>query len=238
VTGLNEGVNTGSFALCRRRRLAPGALGNSYTRFYNYSFLNQIRLMMEGIAEPVATYNRWQELGRQVRKGSKAKVVLAPALISREAKDANGNVLIGDNGRPRKRQILVGFRVEAVLSLSLLPTPVPPRLSGALNLYARAPHGFDATEKDAILLLATHASLALATTEAVTIAKLREAQLHQAIDSRDVIGQAKGVLMGRRNISAAEAFDILRFTSQNLNVKLSEIAKIVAAQPDILDHSS
>ena len=72
---------------------APGALGNTYTRFYNYSFLNQIRLLMQGIAEPVATYNRWQELGRQVRKGSKAKVVLAPVLISRDAKDANGNVV-------------------------------------------------------------------------------------------------------------------------------------------------
>jgi N-terminal domain of anti-restriction factor ArdC len=55
---------------------APGALGDTYTRFYNYSFLNQIRLMMQGVCEPVATYKRWQELGRQIRKGSKAKVVL------------------------------------------------------------------------------------------------------------------------------------------------------------------
>jgi hypothetical protein len=124
--------------------------------------------------------------------------------------------------------------VEAVLSLSLLPTPVPPRLSGALNLYSESPDGLDAIDRDAILLLATHASLALATTEAVTSAKLREAQLHQAIDSRDVIGQAKGILMSRRNISAEEAFDILRASSQNLNVKLAEVAKVLAAQPDIL----
>lgn len=125
--------------------------------------------------------------------------------------------------------------VEAVLSLSLLPAPVPPRLSGALNLYSHSSAGLDDIDRDAILLLATHASLALATTEAVTTGKLREAQLHQAIDSRDVIGQAKGILMGRRNISAEEAFDILRSSSQKLNVKLSEIAKAVAAQPDILD---
>jgi hypothetical protein len=45
---------------------APGSLGNTYTRFYNYSFLNQVRLMMQGTFEPVATYKRWQELGRQV----------------------------------------------------------------------------------------------------------------------------------------------------------------------------
>lgn len=124
--------------------------------------------------------------------------------------------------------------VEAVLSLSLLPMPVPPRLSGALNLYANSPDGLSAIDKDAILLLSTHASLALATTEAVTSATLREAQLHQAIDSRDVIGQAKGILMGRRNISADEAFDILRSSSQHLNVKLTEVAKVLTAQPDIL----
>jgi len=89
---------------------APGALGDTYTRFYSYSFLNQIRLMMQSVAEPVATYNRWQELGRQVRKGAKAKVVLAPVLVGREAKDDNGNVILGDDGKPRKQQVLVGFR--------------------------------------------------------------------------------------------------------------------------------
>jgi N-terminal domain of anti-restriction factor ArdC len=88
---------------------APGSLGTTYTRFYNYSFLNQIRLMMQGTREPVATYNRWVELGRQVRKGSKAKVVLAPIMVSRDAKDGE-NLVIGADGKPRKRQILVGFR--------------------------------------------------------------------------------------------------------------------------------
>ncbi len=89
---------------------APGSLGTTYTRFYNYSFLNQIRLMMQGIHEPVATYNRWQELGRQVRKSSKAKVVLAPIIVNRERKDTNGNVVLGSDGKPSKGQVLVGFR--------------------------------------------------------------------------------------------------------------------------------
>jgi serine/threonine protein kinase len=66
--------------------------------------------MMQGTREPVATYSRWIELGRQVRKGSKAKVVLAPVMVGRESKDANGNIVIGGDGKPCKRQILVGFR--------------------------------------------------------------------------------------------------------------------------------
>jgi antirestriction protein ArdC len=89
---------------------ARGALGDTYARFYNYSYLNQIRLMMQGVAEPVATYNRWLELGRQVRKGSNAKIVLAPIMVNRDQKDANGNVVLGEDGKPRKRQVLVGFR--------------------------------------------------------------------------------------------------------------------------------
>lgn len=140
-----------------------------------------------------------------------------------------------DSPYPRFTQAARTLGVEAVLSLSLLPTPEPPNLSGALNLYSREPDGLDAVDKDAILLLATHASLALASTEAVTTARLREAQLHQAIDSRDVIGQAKGILMGRRNVSAEEAFDILRASSQHLNVKLAQVAKVLTAQPDLLD---
>ncbi len=39
---------------------APGSLGNTYCRFYNYSFLNQIRLLMQGVSEPCATYNKWE----------------------------------------------------------------------------------------------------------------------------------------------------------------------------------
>jgi antirestriction protein ArdC len=89
---------------------APGSLGTTYTRFCPYSYLNQIRLLLQGVAEPVATYNRWQELGRQVRKGSKAKVVLAPVMVSRDAKDGNGNIVVGDDGKPGRRQALVGFR--------------------------------------------------------------------------------------------------------------------------------
>lgn len=89
---------------------APGSLGDTYRRYYDYSFLNQIRLMMQDVREPVATYNRWHELGRQVSKGSKAKVVLAPVMVNRDPKDGNGNIVIRSDGNPRKRQVLVGFR--------------------------------------------------------------------------------------------------------------------------------
>lgn len=67
----------------------PGSVGNVYNRFYNYSFLNCMLLMMQGAREPVATYNRWQAVNRQVRKGEKAMEILRPVIIRRKKDDAD-----------------------------------------------------------------------------------------------------------------------------------------------------
>lgn len=124
----------------------------------------------------------------------------------------------------------------SVLSTAVLPNVTPPRLSGALNVYSAATGKLgDEATRDQALLLATHASLALASTEAIRLAELREAQLRRALETRDLIGQAKGILMQRRGLSADEAFDLLRHTSQNLNVKLTELAHTLATRHTELD---
>ncbi|WP_232668470.1 GAF and ANTAR domain-containing protein [Pseudonocardia sp. TRM90224] len=136
---------------------------------------------------------------------------------------------------PRWSAAATELGVAAVFSTSLIPAPTPPQLSGAFNLYSFRPGGLDEIDRDEVLLLATHASLALARTDAVTKADLQKAQLEQAIESRDVIGQAKGVIMTRRGVAADEAFDILRRTSQQLNVKLVELAKTLTERHAELD---
>jgi hypothetical protein len=45
-----------------------------------------------------------------------------------------------------------------------------------------------------------------------------------------VIGQAKGILMQRHDLSADEAFDLLRRTLRKLNVKLATLAATIAAR--------
>lgn len=123
----------------------------------------------------------------------------------------------------------------AVLSTALLADSRPPQLTGALNIYSRTLHGLGAEARDMALLLATHASLALATVKALSTAELQVAHLRKAIDSRDVIGQAKGILMQRRGITAEDAFDLLRRTSQDLNVKLAQLAETLATRHTELD---
>jgi hypothetical protein len=68
--------------------------------------------------------------------------------------------------------------------------------------------------------LAAHASVAArAVDERSTLQNLGRG-LQQALLSRDVIGQAKGILMERLKITPEDAFDLLRRSSQHLNVKL------------------
>ena len=88
---------------------------------------------------------------------------------------------------------------------------------GALNLYSRTPHAFDDESEQVGLLFASHAAVAFAGVR-------KEAQLAQAVVSRDLIGQAKGILMERYKISPERAFLLLTRVSQDSNRKLHDIA--------------
>jgi len=88
---------------------------------------------------------------------------------------------------------------------------------GALNLYSKAADAFDEGSRTVGLVFAAHAAVALSTA-------IHEEQMDEALQSRDLIGQAKGILMAREGVSAKEAFDMLRRASQRLNVKLRDVA--------------
>lgn len=56
--------------------------------------------------------------------------------------------------------------------------------------------------------------------------------LRRALASRDVIGQAKGVLMERLKVTADEAFALLVQSSQRRNVRVAELAAELAETGD------
>ena len=89
---------------------------------------------------------------------------------------------------------------------------------GALNLYARQPHAFGEESEDVGLVLAAHAAVALASAQ-------NEQHLRRAVDNRDLIGQAKGILMERYRLTADQAFQALSRVSQQTNRKLVDIAE-------------
>jgi transcriptional regulator with GAF, ATPase, and Fis domain len=96
---------------------------------------------------------------------------------------------------------------------------------GAMSLYSHRPRGLDDTAEELGLILATHAALTL---EAVQ----RSRQFRSALGSRDIIGQAKGILMERYEISPAAAFSLLTKLSQESNKPVVVIAKeLVETKP-------
>ena len=143
--------------------------------------------------------------------------------------------LAADRNWPRFGPAAAELGMAAVISTALLPDAQSVIRSGALNVYSHRPHSLTDQDRMIALLLATHASLAVAHSQSVTASRLQAERLRRAIDSRDVIGQAKGILMDRQGISAGEAFDLLRRTSQQLNVKLVEIAETLATRHAELD---
>jgi len=89
---------------------------------------------------------------------------------------------------------------------------------GALNLYGRVPDAFTDESEQVGLLMAAHAAIAYAGVR-------KEAHLAQALVSRELIGQAKGILMERYQISGERAFLVMTRVSQNSNRKLHDVAE-------------
>jgi hypothetical protein len=102
---------------------APGHLGDTYTRFHDYSLTNMMLFRMQGVFEPVAPFSRWKSLGRHVLRGARAKDVIVPVLITEPA-PADETV---EEKRERVAR-LVGFKVvRAVFGLSDTEGPdIPP----------------------------------------------------------------------------------------------------------------
>jgi GAF domain-containing protein len=116
-----------------------------------------------------------------------------------------------------------------VQSVWSLPLNLRDRTTGALNLYSTTRRSWDDPAAGAARGLARQAAVVLANATTLMTVQLRNQQLQQAVESRDLIGQAKGILMARQSISADEAFDILRRASQRANWKLRDIAADLVA---------
>jgi hypothetical protein len=101
-------------------------------------------------------------------------------------------------------------------------------VEGSLNTYSTSQEAYSDEAQHIGLILAAHASTAAgAVRERAALRNLAD-NLEQALLSRDVIGQAKGILMERLKITPEDAFDLLRLTSSRLNKKLHLLATTLA----------
>jgi GAF domain-containing protein len=120
--------------------------------------------------------------------------------------------------------------VHSTLSMPIMNGDVS---MGALNLYARDAGAFDEDAEAVGYDLAGAAGCVLANVSAYWTAFELGQNLSEAMRSRAVIEQAKGMLMAQSpNLDADAAFAVLRRASQRENVKLRDIAqRIVDRRP-------
>jgi hypothetical protein len=109
--------------------------------------------------------------------------------------------------------------VRSALAFRLSSRPI-----SALNLYAHLPAAFGSTDRAKGLIFATLAGLALENAGDRADEEERLVNLRKALATRELIGQAQGILIERERITADQAFDVLRRASQHLNIKIREVA--------------
>jgi GAF domain-containing protein len=114
-----------------------------------------------------------------------------------------------------RREALAQTPIRSIISFRLFGDS---QNVGALNFYAEQSNAFDDESMEVGLLFATHTALAWNTLR-------RDRQFRSALASRDVIGQAKGILMERFKIDAMAAFGLLTRLSQESNVPVAQIAR-------------
>jgi GAF domain-containing protein len=127
------------------------------------------------------------------------------------------------NGRwPRfaPRALEAGFR-----SVHALPMRLRGQTIGALNLFRAAGGGLDEADVLAAQALADIATIAILQQRAAVEAGVLSEQLSQALNTRIVIEQAKGVLAERATLDMEQSFARLRVHARNHNLRLAEVAQ-------------
>ena len=109
-----------------------------------------------------------------------------------------------------------------VRSMLCVPLWVDEKRLGSLSLYSTTPEAFDERSRRLADVLAVHSAVVLSDAQRIE-------NLGLALRNRDLIGQAKGILMERHRITADAAFEMLSGASQRVNRKVSSVAEDLAS---------
>ena len=125
-----------------------------------------------------------------------------------------------DTNWPAFSEAAAARGVKSTLSLPLVANHEG---VGALNLYSRTGGAFSDEDEQVAMQFANQAGIVLANAQAYWDAHQLSQDLNEAMKSRAVIEQAKGILMAQGR-TADEAFQILVRASQRENIKLRDVA--------------
>jgi len=105
--------------------------------------------------------------------------------------------------------------------------PIQEAVTGALNIYAVVSNAFDDEAVTLAQTFAGYAAVAVANAHLYATTAALAKQMQEAMVSRAVIEQAKGILMAQVHCTADQAFELLTRRSQHTNRKLRDIAQAI-----------
>ena len=104
---------------------------------------------------------------------------------------------------------------------------------GVINFYREAPSRWSDEDVDAAEIITSMGAGYVVSANRLRAQHDLSEQLHAAIRSRDVIGQAKGVLMAREGVDADTAFETLRERSHDQARSLRDLALEIVADHEV-----
>jgi GAF domain-containing protein len=119
-----------------------------------------------------------------------------------------------------------------VQSLLCCPLKEGDRIVGSLSFYSSDEGTFGGPVTEIAQQFAGMAGVFLTNARSYEASTALAVQLNEALSSRAVIDQAKGILMATEGITADQAFDKIKSLSQHTNVKVRELCqRLVEGQP-------
>lgn len=133
------------------------------------------------------------------------------------------SILSEEDRWPEFRRRVAELSVGSMLAVQLF---VRGDELGALNLLSQDVDAFGDESEHVALLFASHAAVAMSGAQ-------QQDNLRRALQTRELIGQARGILMERFKITGDQAFGLLVRASQGTNRKLQEVAEDLAATGEL-----
>lgn len=139
-------------------------------------------------------------------------------------------VRINDLGQEKRWARWTAAAAElGVQSMLSVPLVTAAGSVGAMKVYSRELNAYDDHAEDVLNLFAEQAAVLLSNMLTLTDARQLTAQLNESLHARDLIGQAKGVLMAQGAASDEAALSLLIAASERSGEKVHEVARQLVA---------
>ncbi|HSP39714.1 MAG TPA: GAF and ANTAR domain-containing protein [Frankiaceae bacterium] len=145
---------------------------------------------------------------------------------SREQRTTHIDDTESDRRWPRWSAAVAPLGIRSMLSVPLTAAGQP---VGAIKVYSRSPGRYEEQAEQRMRLFAQQAAILLVNVQSHADAKRLNEGLAEALDDRDIISQAKGVLIAQGAADDGAAFAMLVTASQRTHVKLHDVARQLVA---------